>query len=80
MDGRKEWLYIAAVMHKAFINVNEEGTEAAAATAAVGKARGMPPPIPTFRADHPFIFLIRENSTGNLLFLGKVVSPVSRAV
>jgi serpin B len=80
MDGRKDWLYISAVMHKAFINVNEEGTEAAAATAVVGKVRGMPPPIPTFRADHPFIFFIRENSTGNLLFLGKVVNPVSRAV
>jgi serine protease inhibitor len=75
MDGT-ELLYIAAVLHKAFVAVNEEGTEAAAATAVVMAARGLPLPPPTFRADHPFIFLIRENSTGSILFLGRVVNPV----
>ncbi len=63
------------MLHKAFVDVNEEGTEAAAATAVVMDLRGLPPPAPVFRADHPFIFLIRENSTGSLLFLGRVVDP-----
>ncbi|HOS79832.1 MAG TPA: serpin family protein [Anaerolineae bacterium] len=75
MDGRK-WLYIAAVLHKAFVAVNEEGTEAAAATAVVMKGRSLTPPPPVFRADHPFVFLIRENGTGSILFLGRVVNPV----
>lgn len=75
MDGNDQWLYIAAVLHKAFIDVNEEGTEAAAATAVVMKARSMPMPAPIFRADHPFIFLIGEKSTGSILLLGRVVHP-----
>jgi serpin B len=74
MDGRLNWLYIGAVLHKAFVDVNEEGTEAAAATAVVMKIR-MAPQLPTFRADHPFIFLIRENTTGSILFLGRVMDP-----
>jgi serpin B len=77
MDGRK-WLYIAAVIHQAFVEVNEEGTEAAAATAVVIKARSAPgvsrPPL-IFRADHPFVFLMRDNRTGSILFLGRMVSP-----
>jgi serpin B len=76
MDGRADWLYIAAVLHKAFVEVNEEGTEAAAATAVVMAARAAPPqPPPVFRADHPFLFLIRENSTGSILFWGRVTNP-----
>jgi serine protease inhibitor len=75
MDGTKS-LYIGAVLHKAFVAVNEEGTEAAAAAAVFMKAKGLPLPPPTFRADHPFVFLIRENSTGSILFLGRVVNPV----
>jgi len=74
MDGRLNWLYIGAVLHKAFVDVNEEGTEAAAATAVVMKIR-MALDQPTFRADHPFIFLIRENTTGSILFLGRVMDP-----
>jgi len=74
MDGRPNWLYIGAVLHKAFVDVNEEGTEAAAATAVVMKIR-MVLDQPTFRADHPFIFLIRENTTGSILFLGRVMDP-----
>ena len=74
MDGSKE-LYIGAVLHKAFVVVNEEGTEAAAATA-VTLVLGMPMPAPVFRADHPFLFLIQEQRTGSILFLGRVVNPV----
>ncbi len=75
MDGRSDWLYIRAVLHKAFVDVNEEGTEAAAATAAPAAAKGMPTPPPTFRADHPFLFLIQENQTGSILFIGRMTDP-----
>jgi serpin B len=74
MDGT-QFLYIAAVLHKAFVDVNEEGTEAAAATAVVMKFRGMPAPPIVFRANHPFIFLIRDNVTRSILFLGRVANP-----
>ncbi|MCK9631588.1 MAG: serpin family protein [Methanoregula sp.] len=77
MDGRKD-LVISEVIHKAYVDVNEEGTEAAAATAVVMK-RAMAPQnqqeIPVFRADHPFIFLIRDNDSGAILFAGRVVNP-----
>jgi serpin B len=70
---------ISAAIHKAYIDVDEEGTEAAAATAImmVGSAmRQAPPPPPiVFRADHPFLFLIRDNSTGAILFLGRLTDP-----
>lgn len=76
MDGRTDWLYIGAVLHKAFVDVNEEGTEAAAATSVVAVARSaLPVPPVTFRADHPFIFLIYENRTGSILFMGRVTDP-----
>ena len=72
-------LYISAVIHKAFVEVNEKGTEAAAATAVVmapGSAMPVkPPPIPTFRADRPFLFVIRHNRTGSILFMGRVANP-----
>ena len=77
MDGRKD-LFISAVEHQAFAEVNEEGTEAAAATAVmigVGAAPLSPQPIPVFRADHPFLFLIRDNRNGSVLFLGRVTDP-----
>lgn len=73
MTGRKA-LSISAVIHKAFVDVNEEGTEAAAATAVVMKRGG--PPGPVFRADHPFILLIRDNRSGNILFVGRLVNPL----
>jgi serpin B len=63
------------VIHKAFVKVDEEGTEAAAATG-VTDILGLPP---IFRADHPFVLLIRENSTGSILFLGRVVNPTCQA-
>jgi len=71
MDGSHN-LLIDEVVHKAFIEVNEEGTEAAAATAVGIRATSMPP---QFIADHPFLFLIRENSTGTILFIGRVTDP-----
>ena len=74
MDGRRE-LFISAVLHKAFVEVNEEGTEAAAATAVVMSLRSMPTPPPVFRADHPFVFIIRDNPTGSILFMGRLANP-----
>jgi len=79
IDGARD-LLISAVIHQAFVDVNEEGTEAAAATGAVIRPMiaVMPRPTPVFRADHPFIFLIRDTRSGSLLFLGRVSDP-SRA-
>jgi len=72
-----EALYISEVVHKAFVDVNEKGTEAAAATAVVmtRSARIDPSLIPTFRADHPFILAIRHNQTESILFLGRLMKP-----
>jgi serine protease inhibitor len=72
MDGRPANLFISDVIHKAFVEVNEAGTEAAAATwvhVATRSASGR------FIVDHPFIFLIRENGSGSILFLGRIVDP-----
>ena len=69
---------ISNVFHKAFVKVDEKGTEAAAATAVVMQRAGaMPDPQrpQEFRADHPFLFLIRDLKTGAVLFLGRVVAP-----
>ncbi len=70
-------LYIDAVIHQAFVEVAEYGTEAAAATAVVVVAKSAPakerPRI--FNADHPFIFMIREKTTGHILFMGRVMHP-----
>jgi serine protease inhibitor len=74
IDGTRD-LSISSVIHQAFVEVNEQGTEAAAATAVFATTRGLPPPTPEFRADHPFIFLIRHNSSGSILFMGRVVNP-----
>ncbi|GAF72908.1 unnamed protein product, partial [marine sediment metagenome] len=76
-DGVK----IGEVLHKAFIEVNEEGTEAAAATAVImvgiTSVGDSPPPLPIFRADHPFVYLIRDNLSGSILFLGRMMNPVT---
>jgi serpin B len=75
IDGTHE-LFISAVIHKAFVDVNEEGTEAAAATAVLmSRSAARPEPSATFRADHPFLFLIRHKGTGSILFLGRLASP-----
>ena len=75
--SRAEALYISAVLHKAFVDVNEEGTEAAAATGVVMSAMAaeIPEPVPVFRADHPFLFLIRDTTSGSILFMGRLISP-----
>ncbi len=76
MDGSRD-LFITDVIHQAFVEVNEEGTEAAAATAVImGKGVAMVDDVPVFRADHPFIFFIQERETGNILFMGRVSDPV----
>jgi serine protease inhibitor len=75
IDGKRD-LFISAVVHQAVVNVDEEGTEAAAATGVVMKRLAVKQePIPSFRADHPFLYLIRDIKTGSVLFLGRVVDP-----
>jgi len=70
-----EPLFVSKVVHKAFVEVNEEGTEAAAATAIGVAFMCMPLPKPVFKADHPFLFLIRHNDSGAILFLGRLMKP-----
>ena len=72
----KRDLFISEVIHQAFVDVNEEGTEAAAATAVAMRTLVLGR-IKTFKADHPFIFVIQERETGNILFLGRVVNPAT---
>ncbi|XP_013091555.2 leukocyte elastase inhibitor-like [Biomphalaria glabrata] len=74
MTGGKD-LYISAAVHKAFIQVNEEGTEAAAATAVVMMMRCAVPQPPPITIDRPFLFLIRDIRANNILFLGQVTDP-----
>lgn len=74
MSGKKD-LFITAVLHKAFVEVNEEGTEAAAATGVVVGLTAAPPRQPVFRADHPFLFLIRDLRSNSILFVGRVMDP-----
>lgn len=75
MGWKKGLLWIGQIKHKAFVEVNEEGTEAAAATAVEMVTKGAPIPEPVFRADHPFFFMIRDNATGTVLFMGRVANP-----
>ncbi len=74
-------LYISDVIHKAFVDVNEEGTEAAAATAVVmlPRAAERPRQIPVFRCDHPFLFLIRNIKTNSILFIGRIMNPKNQS-
>lgn len=67
-------LVLSNVIHKAFVEVNEEGTEAAAATAAVVSVRSIEIPV-NFHADHPFLFFIRHNPSRSVLFAGRYCSP-----
>ncbi|KAM1021616.1 hypothetical protein ACFX13_043417 [Malus domestica] len=71
-EGKK--LYVSSIFHKSFIEVNEEGTEAAAASAGVISERRMPM---TFVADRPFLFTIREETTGTVLFIGNLLNPLA---
>jgi serine protease inhibitor len=68
-------LSISSVRHKGFIDVNEEGTEAAAATAVVIGGRSM---SPSFDGTRPFIYLIRDNATGTILFMGRMMDPTEK--
>jgi serpin B len=70
----KERLLISDVVHKAFVLVNEEGAEAAAATGIGFKTTAMPVRR-NFRADHPFLFFIRDNKSGSILFIGRLANP-----
>lgn len=76
-----EDLFILDVLHEAFVEVDEEGTEAAAATAIAGAVSSAPPSKRAepkiFKADHPFLFLIRHNATGEVLFLGRLMEPAA---
>ncbi len=74
MDGTHE-LSLSAVVHKAFVDVNEEGTEAAAATGIGVAATAFRVDEPVFRADHPFLFMIRDLRTQSMLFVGRLVQP-----
>mgnify|MGYP005854105277 CR=1 FL=1 len=75
MTGSKG-LHVAWGLHEAVISVDEKGTEAAAGTAIAAQADYLEPP--TFRADRPFLFLIREKSTNTILFMGRVTDPTSK--
>ena len=76
MDGTRE-LYLQDVLHKAFVSVDEEGTEAAAATAVVVGITSAPAEPIQVKIDSPFIFLIRDIETGSILFVGRVLNPAS---
>ncbi|MBA7640363.1 hypothetical protein ES703_48028 [subsurface metagenome] len=75
--SKKPVIFISDIVHKAFIEVNERGTEAAAVTAirVVGTSIGPRKEPPIFRADHPFIFLIQDSQTKTILFIGKLMNP-----
>jgi len=74
MTGKRD-LYIAEVVHKAFVAVDEAGTEAAAATAVVMELTAIPDPPVEVTLDRPFVFLIRDIETGAILFVGRVMNP-----
>jgi serpin B len=77
IDGTRN-LSISDAIHKAFVAVDERGTEAAAATAIIARTSALeiPPPV-SFTANRPFIFLIRDNVTGSVLFVGKLINPIA---
>ena len=83
INGRKppdeDSLFLSAIFHKAFIEVHEEGTEAAAATSItfplMAARFSKPQPVPIFRADHPFLYAIRDRKSGTILFLGRMIDP-----
>jgi serine protease inhibitor len=74
MDGARD-LFIQAILHKAYVNVDEEGTEAAAATAVVVGLTALPAEPIKVDIDHPFLFVIRDRQSGSILFMGRVVDP-----
>lgn len=75
---RSKKLFIHNIIHKAYVKVDEQGTEAAAATAVIMAEVSYKQSTPIFKADHPFIFLIRDNETGSILFIGRIVDPLDK--
>jgi serpin B len=76
IDGTRE-IFIGNIIQKAYISVDEYGTEAAAATAATMKTTALNPDLPIIvKIDHPFIFAIRDQQTGTVLFIGRLLNPV----
>ncbi len=74
IDGSRE-LFVQDVVHKAFVSVDENGTEAGAATGVISGVTAMPPQGKRFVADRPFVFLIRDRQTGAVLFIGRITNP-----
>ena len=74
MDGAHD-LFISDVLHKAYVSVDEAGTEAAAASAVIIGLTAMPSSTVVLAIDRPFIFLIRDVQTGTILFVGRVMNP-----
>jgi serpin B len=68
-------LYISDLLHKAYVDVNEEGTEAAAATTVVVGMTSMPAESYEISFDHPFLFFIRDIQTNTILFMGRLADP-----
>jgi len=75
ITGQRD-LYISDVIHKAFVKVDEEGTEAAAATAVVMSLQYIPEPPAELNLNRPFLFFIQDSETGSVIFMGKVVNPL----
>ena len=75
LDRHRPWEN-SSIFYKSFVEVNEEGTEAAGASAAMVSLRSLPPGPFDFVADHPFAFVIREDRTGVVLFTGHVLNPI----
>jgi serpin B len=76
--SKAERLYAQQALHKAYVLVNEEGTEAAAASVIVVMPASLPPPQQELRIDRPFIFVIRDVPTGAILFVGRVLNPLEK--
>jgi serpin B len=76
MAGAPGDLFLSAVVHQAFVEVNEKGTEAAAATAGMMRATtALPEPVPEFIADRPFLFFILDTAQRGVLFAGRLMEP-----
>ncbi len=70
-------IFVSNAVHDAYVDVNEEGTEAAAVTTIVAAFTSGPPPTPLFVADHPFLFVIQDDESGMILFMGKLSEPTA---
>jgi len=76
MTGNND-LFIDEVIHKAFVSVDEAGTEAAATTVVIMKLMAMPEEPISVTVDRPFVFLIRDIETGAIMFIGQVINPLN---